>query len=77
MQLAGQSTLRRNVLYVVCQLQLRRKFYDLSTGLGVADNNFQRRKRSPRACFITWPPTSEIDLVSGMSLGQTSTQFWA
>src|SRR5579864_2194686 len=37
----------------------------------------QRRKRSPRACSITCPPTSEIDFVSGMSLGQTSTQFWA
>jgi len=37
----------------------------------------QRRKRSPSACFMTCPPTSEMDLVSGMSLGQTSTQFWA
>ncbi len=33
--------------------------------------------RSPIACFITWPPTSAIDLVSGMSLGQISTQFCA
>ncbi len=37
----------------------------------------QRRKRSPNACFMTWPPTSEMDFVSGISLGQTSTQFWA
>ena len=37
----------------------------------------QRRKRSPKACFITWPPTSEMDFVSGISLGQTSTQFCA
>lgn len=35
------------------------------------------RIKSPSACFITCPPTSEMDLVSGMSLGQTSTQFWA
>jgi hypothetical protein len=37
----------------------------------------QLRKRSPMACFMTAPPTSEIDLVSGISLGQTSTQFCA
>ena len=37
----------------------------------------QRRKRSPSACFMTCPPTSEMDLVNGMSLGQTSTQFCA
>jgi hypothetical protein len=45
------------------------------SGLGVATN--QRRKRSSSACFMTCPPTSEIDLVKGISLGQTSTQFWA
>src|ERR1700684_102040 len=38
---------------------------------------FYRRKRSPSACFMTAPPTSEIALVSGISLGQTSTQFCA
>jgi len=31
--------------------------------------------KSPMACFMTWPPTSEMDFVSGISLGQTSTQF--
>jgi hypothetical protein len=36
-----------------------------------------RLKRSPKACFMTCPPTSEIDFVRGISLGQTSTQFWA
>ncbi len=40
-------------------------------------DKFQRRKRSPSACFMTCPPTSEMDLVSGISLGQTSTQFCA
>src|SRR5260370_11158715 len=35
------------------------------------------RSRSPSACFMTWPPTSAIDVVSGMSFGQISTQFWA
>src|SRR5271155_5029130 len=40
---------------------------------GRNDKN-QRRKRSPMACFITSPPTSEIAFVSGISLGQTSTQ---
>ena len=44
--------------------------------VAVIDKN-QRRKRSPRACFMTWPPTSEMDLVRGISLGQTSTQFCA
>jgi hypothetical protein len=43
---------------------------------GGSDKN-QRRKRSPMACFMTAPPTSEMDRVSGMSLGQTSTQFCA
>jgi hypothetical protein len=33
--------------------------------------------RSPSACFITCPPTSAIDFVSGMSFGQISTQFCA
>lgn len=33
------------------------------------------RNRSPMACFITSPPTSEIERVRGMSLGQASTQF--
>src|SRR6266571_3578236 len=37
----------------------------------------QRRKRSPTACFITPPPTSEIERVNGISLGQASTQFCA
>src|SRR5262249_19233212 len=37
----------------------------------------QRRERSPMACFMTSRLTSEIELVSGISLGQTSTQFWA
>src|SRR5579864_4952025 len=32
---------------------------------------------SLNACFMTWPPTSEMDLVNGMSLGHTSTQFCA
>src|SRR5882672_804439 len=35
------------------------------------------RNRSLIACFITCPLTSEIDFVSGMSLGHISTQFWA
>src|SRR5208283_1317986 len=35
------------------------------------------RKKSLIACHITCPPTSAIDLVSGMSLGHTSTQFCA
>ena len=35
------------------------------------------RNRSVRACFMTWPPTSAIDVVMGISLGQISTQFWA
>ena len=34
-------------------------------------------KKSFTACHITWPPTSAMDLVSGMSFGQTSTQFCA
>ena len=34
-------------------------------------------KKSFTACHITWPPTSAIDLVNGMSFGQTSTQFCA
>src|SRR6202451_3984128 len=34
-----------------------------------------RRKRSPMACFITSPLTFEMALVSGISLGQISTQF--
>ena len=33
--------------------------------------------KSFTACNITCPPTSAMDLVSGMSLGQTSTQFCA
>ena len=33
------------------------------------------RSRLPKACFMTAPPTSEIDWVRGMSLGQASTQF--
>ena len=33
--------------------------------------------RSLIACFITCPDTAEMELVSGMSLGQTSTQFCA
>lgn len=33
--------------------------------------------KSPIACFMTCPPTSAMDLVSGMSFGQISTQFWA
>ena len=37
----------------------------------------QRRKRSPIACFMTSPLTSDIALVSGISFGQTSTQFCA
>jgi len=37
----------------------------------------QRRNRSPTACFITAPPTSDIDRVSGISFGQASTQFCA
>src|SRR6267142_545082 len=32
--------------------------------------------RSRMACFMTCPPTSEMDFVSGMSFGQISTQFW-
>jgi hypothetical protein len=35
------------------------------------------RNRSPIACVITARPTSEMDCVSGMSLGQISTQFCA
>src|ERR1017187_4027668 len=35
------------------------------------------RSRSPKACFMTWPPTSAIDVVSGIVFGQISTQFWA
>lgn len=34
-------------------------------------------KKSRIAFFITSRPTSEIDFVSGMSFGQTSTQFCA
>jgi hypothetical protein len=34
-------------------------------------------KKSLKACLITSPPTWEMDRVRGMSLGQTSTQFWA
>src|SRR5271165_2954592 len=33
--------------------------------------------KSFTACHITWSPTSAIDLVSGISFGQTSTQFCA
>ena len=33
------------------------------------------RRRSPRACFMTWPPTTAIEVVSGISFGQISTQF--
>jgi hypothetical protein len=33
--------------------------------------------KSPSACFITSPPTSAIDVVNGISLGQISTQFCA
>ena len=33
------------------------------------------RNKSATACFITCPPTSAMDLVSGMSFGQISTQF--
>ena len=36
-----------------------------------------RLNRSPMACFMTAPPTSEIDRVSGISFGQASTQFCA
>lgn len=36
-----------------------------------------RVKMSLIACFMTWPATVEIDLVRGISLGQTSTQFCA
>ncbi len=46
-------------------------------GFSEQSDKFQRRKRSPSACFMTCPPTSEMDLVSGISLGQTSTQFCA
>ena len=35
------------------------------------------RKKSLIACHITCPPTSAMDLVSGISFGQTSTQFCA
>ena len=48
----------------------------LGAALWRCDKN-QRRKRSPMACFMTCPLTSEIDFVSGISLGQTSTQFCA
>lgn len=37
----------------------------------------QRWNKSPIACFMTSPPTSEIDRVSGMSFGQDSRQFCA
>ncbi len=67
----------KEYVYELCQPQLRRI---LSLGRfnpnPQSDKN-QRRKRSPRACFMTCPLTSEIDFVSGISLGQTSTQFWA
>jgi hypothetical protein len=39
--------------------------------------NTHCRNKSPIACFITAPPTAEIDRVRGMSLGQASTQFCA
>jgi len=42
------------------------------TGLGPYFRNI-----SANACFMTSPPTCEIERVKGMSLGQTSTQFWA
>ena len=35
------------------------------------------RNKSPTACFITCPATCEIELVSGISFGQISTQFCA
>src|SRR5437763_16094999 len=37
----------------------------------------QRLKKSLTACFITSRSTSEMERVSGMSLGQISTQFCA
>ena len=46
----------------------------IRTGLAFSRIGYLRN-RSPIACFMTAPPTSEIDFVSGMSLGQTSTQF--
>src|SRR6266498_188271 len=36
-----------------------------------------RLNKSPTACFITAPPTSEIERVSGISFGHASTQFCA
>lgn len=35
------------------------------------------RRRSVRACFMTCPPTTAMEVVSGISFGQISTQFWA
>lgn len=46
-------------------------------GLGSPKLATYFRNRSPMACFITEPPTSEMERVSGMSLGQISTQFCA
>lgn len=44
-----------------------------SFGTNAAGPHFLNR--SPMACFMTEPPTSEMERVSGISLGQTSTQF--
>src|SRR5262245_12931859 len=46
-------------------------------GLISSVQGYHRRKRSPTACFITAPPTSAMERVRGMSLGQISTQFCA
>jgi hypothetical protein len=53
---------------------LRRAWISLFSGQAVSKETHCRNK-SPIACFTTAPPTSEMDRVNGISLGQASTQF--
>jgi len=57
-------------------LRFRHDTFRHATFVGLLMSSYFLNK-SPMACFITSPPTSAMERVRGMSLGQTSTQFCA